>query len=167
MTPLRVLVLTTGHAALAGYLALMAQQWLSVSSGRADLATLFAPSSGLPGQAWAAAIGGGILGPVLHVVLSRLTTVKKPRLVAMAAGVGYALAVMLVTILIWTPWMMVSGRGPGESVASALLNAAFVMLFGTPLLMITSALLFAPVIALGGAAIGIAAMTLERRARLT
>jgi hypothetical protein len=47
------------------------------------------------------------------------------------------------------------------------LNAAFVMLFGTPLLMITSALLFAPVLALGGAAIGIAAMTLERRARLT
>ena len=161
-------MLATGHAALAGCLVLMAQQWLSVSSGREGLATLFAPSSGLPGQAWAAAIGGAILGPVLHVVLSRLIAgVKRPRLVAMAAGVGYALAVMLVTILIWTPWMMVSGRGPGESVASALLKAAFVTLFGTPLLMITSALLFAPVIALGGAAIGIAAITIERRARLT
>ena len=74
---------------------------------------------------------------------------------------------MFVTILIWTPWMMVSGRGPGESIASALVNAAFADLFGTPLLMVTSALLFAPVIAIGGAAIGIAAITIERRVRLT
>jgi hypothetical protein len=160
---LRIAVLATAHAALAAYFALMAQQWLSVSSGRVGLLTLFTPANDILGQGWAAAAAGAILGPALHGLLRHsMSRVKRRRLLALASGVGYALAVMLLTIVIRIPWTMVAGRGPGESAASALASSVFVILLGTPLFMVTSVLLFAPVLLLGGAAIGMAVLTVER-----
>jgi hypothetical protein len=47
-------------------------------------------------------------------------------------------------------------------VASAFGNAIFVIVLGTPLFMTTFALLFAPVLLAGGAAIGMAALMVER-----
>jgi hypothetical protein len=164
MAIIRLLVVSAVHAALAGYFAAMAQQWIPVSSGRASPLTLFAPAPVFLDQVWAAAIAGAVLGPGLHAIFRRsVMRQDRPRWLAPAIGIGYAMAVMFVTILIWMPWVTVQGRGPGESVASALRTAAFLLVFGTPLFMATFALLLAPVLIIGGAAIGLAAMTIERR----
>jgi hypothetical protein len=162
----RLLVLTAAHAAVASFFAAMAQQWLPVLSGRASPLTLVTPSATFTDQLWAAAVAGAVLGPALHVVLHRtLNGTARPRLLAAGLGVAYALAVMFVTTMIWIPWMLVQGRDDGESVASAFGNAVFVMALGTPLFMTTFVLLFAPVLLIGGAAIGMAALMVERHGR--
>jgi hypothetical protein len=159
----RLLVLAAAHAALAGYFAAMAQQWIPVSSGRARPLTLVTPSAPFTDQLWAAAIAGAVLGPALHVVLRRaLNGAARPRLLAAGLGVAYAIAVMFITTLIWIPWTIMQGRGENESVASAFGNAIFVIVLGTPLFMTTFALIFAPVLLAGGAAIGMAALMVER-----
>jgi hypothetical protein len=164
MRVLRLVVLSGAHAGLAAYFARMAQQWLSVSSGRVSALTLMAPSNDVLGMAWAAAIAGALLGPVLHMFLGRaIAGSMRPRLMAAACGVGYALAVLFCTIVIAMPWIAVTGRAPGESIASALTNAVFLVVLGTPILMATSTLLFAPILVVGGAAIGMVAMAVERR----
>jgi hypothetical protein len=162
----RLLILAVAHAALAGYFAAMVQQWIPVSSGRASPLTLVTPSAPFVGALWAAAAAGAVLGPALHVVLRRtLSSASRPRLLAAGLGFGYAIAVMFVTTVIWIPWTTVQGRGENESLASAFGNAVFVIVLGTPLFVTTSALLFAPVLLIGGAAIGMVALMVERHSR--
>jgi hypothetical protein len=157
-------MLSAAHAVLAAYFARMAQQWLSVSSGRASVLSLAASPHDVLGVGTLAAIAGAVMGPWLHAILARVDAESRiPRLAAALCGVGYALAVLLLTIVIATPWVMVMGRGPGESIASALRNAVFVVVFGTPLFMVTGGLVFAPVLVGGGAIIGLGALIVERR----
>ena len=153
------------HALVAGYCAAVAQQWVSVSGGRADLASMLTPSAaGFPGLQWAAALSGAVLCPFLHRAARRIGRgARRPQLRAAMAGVVYALAVMLLATALWIPWLMVSGRGPTESVPSALGSALIVIGLGMPVFLLTGVLLFAPVLLVGGAVVGLTAMALERR----
>jgi hypothetical protein len=71
---------------------------------------------------------------------------------------------MLVTIVLWVPWIMVEGRAPGQSIASALASAVFVVTLGTPLFFVTSMWLFAPILFVAGAVLGSVVSLVERRA---
>ena len=67
----RRLALSGVHAMLAAYFAVMAQQWLPVSSGRASTLTLLTPSNDVFGLTWAAAIAGATIGIAAMVVERR------------------------------------------------------------------------------------------------
>jgi hypothetical protein len=79
-------------------------------------------------------------------------------------GVAYALAVMMLTLVVWIPWTAVVGRGPEESISTALAKAAFTVTFGMPLFMVTGTLMTGPVLALGGIVISLLVAMIERRA---
>jgi hypothetical protein len=161
---IRLLVIVTVHAALAGYLAAVAQQFLSVTSGRVSLFTLLAPSGTFPVQPRFAAIAGALIGPMLHIVMRRaIGRANRPRAVAAVLGIGYVVAVMAATIAIWLPATIVIGRAPGQSVTAALGDAAFSVVFGFPLFVVTAGILFSPVLMAGGAAIGMGVFEAERR----
>jgi hypothetical protein len=160
----RLVALAAIHAVLAAYVAALAQQWLSVSSGRAGVSTLLVPSDVLPGQMWAAAIAGALLGPAFHGLLPHVADLRaRFRFSTAVWGMGYAIAVMFVTIVLWLPWMMVEGRAPDQSVSSALANAVFVVTLGMPWFFVTSIWLFAPIIFVAGVVLGAVVSLVERR----
>jgi hypothetical protein len=101
---------------------------------------------------------------MLHILMRRaIGRAKRPRAAAAILGIAYAFAVMAATIAIWLPATIVIGRAPGLSVVSALGDAAFSVVFGLPLFVVTGGILSSPVLVAGGAAIGVGVFEAERR----
>jgi hypothetical protein len=147
-----------------------AQRWLVISGGRTPLGSALlnpggdAMSSLFQTQLVAAGLAGAILTPLLLSAVGQYAvSARRPRVVAAALGVLYFCAVVCLAILLWMPFLSVSGRAPGRGAVSAGVEGAVLALLGLPLLAATTLLITAPVALIGGAVVGLAAEWLVRR----